>query len=65
MSGIFAGQVAIVTGGAQGLGRAIAEMLCENGASVLLFDMDQAQGEATAKSLGKSNKSKFYKVVYG
>jgi len=35
----FGGQVAIVTGGADGLGKAIARMLAENGARVMLFDL--------------------------
>ncbi|XP_064391596.1 2-dehydro-3-deoxy-L-rhamnonate dehydrogenase (NAD(+))-like isoform X2 [Halichondria panicea] len=36
---MFEGQVAIVTGGAQGLGGAIAAMLQRNGAKVMVFDM--------------------------
>ena len=39
----FTGQVAVATGGAQGLGRAIAEITLRNGASVMLFDLDRAQ----------------------
>ena len=35
----FAEQVAVVTGGAQGLGRAITEMLIINGCSVVVFDI--------------------------
>jgi len=35
----FEGQVAIVTGGADGLGKAIARMLAENGARVMVFDL--------------------------
>ena len=61
MSGVFANQVAVVTGAAQGLGQAIAEMLCSNGASVVLFDMDKDKGEAVAQSLGKQ--AKFFKVI--
>ena len=56
MSGIFSRQVAIVTGAAQGLGRAIAEMLSKHGASVVLFDMDQSKGEEAAKQLGETAK---------
>ena len=49
----FSGQVAIVTGGAHGLGRGIAEMLVKNGASVMLFDVDLAQAEKTCADLRK------------
>ncbi len=36
------GQRAIVTGGAQGIGRAVAERLLDSGASVAIWDQDQA-----------------------
>lgn len=35
------GQVALVTGGAQGIGRAIVERLIENGAAVAILDIEQ------------------------
>ena len=35
----FAGQAAIVTGGADGLGKAIVSMLLQNGAKVMIFDV--------------------------
>ena len=39
----FAGQIAIVTGGANGIGRAIAERLATEGATVALFDRDSTR----------------------
>jgi 3-oxoacyl-[acyl-carrier protein] reductase len=36
------GRVAVVTGGAQGIGRAIAERMLDSGASVVLWDLDDA-----------------------
>jgi NAD(P)-dependent dehydrogenase (short-subunit alcohol dehydrogenase family) len=48
------GQVAIVTGGAQGIGRAIVEVLVENGAQVALVDTDSEALDRTAQELGAS-----------
>src|SRR5688572_24217441 len=41
-------QVAIVTGGAQGIGQAIVQALAVNGARVAIVDLDAAAGERTA-----------------
>jgi 3-oxoacyl-[acyl-carrier protein] reductase len=48
-----AGKTAIVTGGARGIGRAIVERLIADGAKVLIGDIDQAEGNAVAESLGE------------
>ncbi len=45
------GKVALVTGAAKGLGRAMAEALAENGARLWLVDRDDEGLEATAQSL--------------
>jgi NAD(P)-dependent dehydrogenase (short-subunit alcohol dehydrogenase family) len=47
----FEGEIAIVTGGAMGIGKAVVERLAREGASVLLADIDAAVGEATANTL--------------
>jgi NAD(P)-dependent dehydrogenase (short-subunit alcohol dehydrogenase family) len=46
------GKVAIVTGGANGIGRAIAEMFVEEGARVVIADLDDDAGRALVAELG-------------
>lgn len=46
------GKVAVVTGAAQGIGRAIAEALARNGALVTISDIQDEKGRATAAELG-------------
>jgi NAD(P)-dependent dehydrogenase (short-subunit alcohol dehydrogenase family) len=51
MSGEFAGLVAVVTGAAQGIGRAIAEELHTHGARLVLMDCNAAKVAATAVAM--------------
>lgn len=49
---ISADSVAVITGGASGLGRATATWLAGQGAAVVLLDLPSSAGEETARSLG-------------
>ena len=48
------GRMAVVTGGAQGIGRAVAERLIAGGATVTLWDSDRGLVERTAEEIGAS-----------
>jgi NAD(P)-dependent dehydrogenase (short-subunit alcohol dehydrogenase family) len=55
-NGVLEGQAAIVTGGARGIGRAIAARLARDGADVLIADLDIDTARATAsKIMGASS----------
>ncbi len=47
----LSGKNAVVTGGAQGIGRAIVERLLDSGAAVAIWDRDRALAEKTAATL--------------
>lgn len=48
----FSGRVAIVTGGASGIGEAVVQLLHEQGASVVIADLDSSEGAALQAELG-------------
>jgi NAD(P)-dependent dehydrogenase (short-subunit alcohol dehydrogenase family) len=51
MSMTFSGQVAVVTGGAAGIGRATAQAFAAQGLKVVVADLDVAGGEGTVQSI--------------
>jgi NAD(P)-dependent dehydrogenase (short-subunit alcohol dehydrogenase family) len=51
----LAGRVALVSGGAHGIGRAIGALFQKEGASVVILDCDAAAGRATMKDLNAQN----------
>lgn len=54
-----AGRVALVTGGASGIGRATARLLAAHGARVCVADLDGAGAEAVAKQIGEAGGEAF------
>jgi len=49
-----AGKIAVVTGGASGIGQAVANAFIERGGRVAIFDLNEAAGQAMTKSLGSN-----------
>lgn len=52
--GRLQGKVAIITGAAKGLGEADARMFAKEGATVILTDVDQENGERVASEIGEA-----------
>ncbi len=54
MTQLLAGQVAVITGGASGLGRASVELFVAQGAKVVIADVNVEQGQSLAAALGEA-----------
>ncbi len=48
---LFNGEVALITGAAQGIGKAIAEAFCKEGAAAVILDINDEKGQAAADAL--------------
>ncbi len=62
MSSRLEGKTALITGASQGIGQAIATLYAQNGATVILSDIQDAKGEGIAQEIG-ANASYVHLVV--
>jgi 3(or 17)beta-hydroxysteroid dehydrogenase len=60
MGGRVAGKTAIITGGASGIGRATSRLLAEEGANVVVADVQDEAGEAVAEAIRASGGSALF-----
>ena len=58
----LSGQKAVVTGGANGIGYAVAERFCRSGARVAIWDLDAVRGESAAADLRGAGDAVFQAV---
>src|SRR5262245_30258550 len=53
-------KIAIVTGGAHGIGKAISELFAEEGATVLVVDIDVEAGQITTSEISRKGGSAIF-----
>src|ERR1700722_15036753 len=51
----IAGAGVVITGGASGIGKAVAQAMAERGGRVAIFDLNEAAGQDLARDLGSGS----------
>ena len=58
----FEGKVALVTGGAHGIGKGIAKQFADRGAHTVIVDYNEENGKKTAEELTFANVKSMYPI---
>ncbi len=56
----FKNKTAIVTGGAMGIGKAVAKLLAKRGAEIVILDLADEQADATVKEIEQAGRKAFF-----
>ena len=59
----LAGKVALITGGASGIGRATAHLFAQEGAAVVVADVNQEAGKRVVEEIARAGGSAFFEAI--
>jgi NAD(P)-dependent dehydrogenase (short-subunit alcohol dehydrogenase family) len=65
LAGRLTGRVAVITGSGEGIGRSIAQRFAEEGANILVAEINPELGEAAAAELAEITETRFVRTDVG